>query len=174
MTITYRFAHLLDASAIAALHTQSWRQTCRGILQDAYLDGAIGKERYAVWQKRLAEPATNQRILIAESDNQLRGFVCLFLDADPQLGTLIDNLHVTSASKGRGIGAGLMREATRLFLPEARLPGFYLDVYEANQSAIHFYERRGGTNVAREEHDNPGGGRAMTLRYAWRTSDDVL
>lgn len=172
--ITYRPAQPVDADAIAALHTQSWRQTYRGILRGEYLDGAIGEERYAVWQKRLDEPATNQRILVAENDNRLVGFVCLFLDADMQLGTLIDNLHVALASKGQGIGAGLMHQATRVFIPEANQPGFYLDVYEANQSAIQFYKRRGGTNVGREERDNPGGGRAMTLRYAWKTAVDLL
>ena len=172
--ITYRLAQLIDAEAIAKLHTQSWRQTYRGILRDEYLDSTIGEERYAVWQKRFADPVANQRSLVAESDGQLLGFICLFLDEDPQLGTLIDNLHVASASKGQGIGAGLMREATRLFVPQARLAGFYLDVYQANRSAIHFYERMGGMNVGCEEHDNPGGGRAMTLRYAWRTPADML
>jgi ribosomal protein S18 acetylase RimI-like enzyme len=172
--IIYRLAQSVDGDAIAALHTQSWRRTYRGILRDEYLDGDIVGERYAVWQKRLTEPAANQRILVAESDRHLRGFICLFLDEDPQLGTLIDNLHVVSASKGQGIGAGLMREATRLFVPQASLPGFYLDVYEANQSAIQFYKRMGGTNVGREEHDNPGGGRAMTLRYAWKATTDLL
>ena len=172
--ITYRLAQLIDAEAIAKLHTQSWRQTYRGILRDEYLDGTIGEERYAVWQKRFADPAANQRSLVAEGDNQLLGFICLFLDEDPQLGKLIDNLHVASASKGQGIGARLMREATRLFIPQATQPGFYLDVYEANQSAIQFYERMGGTNVGREDHDNPDGGRAMTLRYAWKTAADLL
>ncbi len=172
--ITYRFAQSADATAIAALHTQSWRTTYRGILQDAYLDGPIGEERYSVWQKRLSEPVVNQLILLAEEEGQLRGFVCLFIDEDPQLGTFIDNLHVSPALKGQGIGAGLMREAVRQVVPQATLPGFHLAVYEANTSAIQFYERMGGANVGREEHENPGGGRATILRYAWRTSADML
>lgn len=171
--ITYRLAGPTDAAAIADLHTQSWRQTYRGILLDAYLDGNIAEERYAVWTKRLTNPADNQRVLVAEEDDQLGGFVCLFLDENPGLGTLIDNLHVAPPLKGQGVGAGLLREAVRLMIPQATQPGFHLAVYEANQAAIHFYERMGGTNVRREEHDNPGGGRAINLRYAWKTANDL-
>ncbi|RYF66276.1 MAG: GNAT family N-acetyltransferase [Cytophagaceae bacterium] len=172
--ITYRFAQLPDAQVIAALHTQSWRQTYRGILRDEYLDGNIGEDRFGVWHKRLASPAGSQRILIAEEDGQLRGFICLYLDEDPQLGTLIDNLHVSQAVKGQGIGVGLMREAARLVIPEANHPGFHLVVYEANEPAIQFYNRVGGTNLRREQYETPGGGgEATILRYIWKTAADL-
>lgn len=171
--ITYRFAQLTDADSIAALHTQSWRQTYRGILRDDYLDGNIGEDRFEVWQKRLANPAGNQRILIAEEDGQLRGFICLYLDEDLKLGTLIDNLHVGQAAKGQGIGVGLMREAARLVIPQASHPGFHLVVYEANSPAIQFYDRVGGTNIRSELYETPGGGKATILRYAWKTADDL-
>ncbi|MBO0949787.1 GNAT family N-acetyltransferase [Fibrella forsythiae] len=172
--ITYRFAQLPDAQAIAALHTQSWRQTYRGILRDDYLDGNISEDRFAVWHKRLATPATNQRILVAEEDGQLRGFICLYLDEDPELGTLIDNLHVSRAAKGRGIGLGLMREAARRVIPEANHPGFHLVVYEANGPAIQFYNRVGGMNLRPEQYETPGdGSTAIILRYVWKTADDL-
>jgi ribosomal protein S18 acetylase RimI-like enzyme len=148
--ITYRFAQLSDAEAIADLHTKSWRQTYRGILLDEYLDGNIAEERYAVWANRLTNPVAGQRVLIAEEDGQLCGFICLFLDENPELGTLIDNLHVDPALKGQGIGAGLMREAAEWIMPQAIRPGFHLAVYEANQSAIQFYKRMGGTEVRLE------------------------
>lgn len=171
--VSYRFAEVTDTQAIAALHTQSWRQTYRGILRNEYLDGNIAKERHLVWQKRLAAPAANQRILIAEEDGQLVGFSCLFLDEDPQLGTLIDNLHVVPALKGQGIGLGLMREAARQVIPQATQPGFYLMVYEANRPAVQFYDRVGGKSVGAEEHETPGGGQATILRYAWKTVADL-
>lgn len=171
--ITYRFAELSDAEAIAALHTQSWLQTYRGILRDDYLDGNISEDRFEVWQGRLAAPLPSQRILVAEEDGQLRGFICLFLDEDTRLGTLIDNLHVSQASKGQGIGLGLMREAARLVIPQATQPGFYLVVYEANRPAIQFYDRVGGTNVGSEAYETPGGGKATIFRYAWKTVDDL-
>ncbi|WP_375443800.1 GNAT family N-acetyltransferase [uncultured Fibrella sp.] len=171
--ITYRLAELTDAEAIAALHTQSWLQTYRGILRDDYLDGNIAEDRFEVWQDRLANPVANQRVLVAEEDGQLRGFICLFLDEDSQLGTLIDNLHVSSAAKGRGTGLGLMREAAKQVIPQATLPGFHLVVYQANQSAIQFYDRVGGTNVGPETYETPGGGKATIFRYVWKTPADL-
>lgn len=142
----------------------------RGILNDDYLDNQITAERLAVWRERFAEPAGNQRVLIAEEAGKLLGFICLFLDDDPVRGTLIDNLHVDPTLKNRGIGSGLMREAARLFMPEATLPGLYLGVYEANTPAIAFYERMGGTCLGRDLHDNPGGGQALILWYGWGQS----
>ena len=147
---TYRLVELTDCESIAALHVESWRQTYRGILSNDYLDGAIDQDRYAVWTERLLDPAVNQRILLAEEASSLLGFICLFLDEDPIRGTLIDNLHVDPALKGRGIGAGLLREAMHRFISEASGPGYYLGVYEANTSAINFYERMGGTCIGRE------------------------
>lgn len=164
---TYRLAELTDCESIAALHTESWRQAYRGILNNDYLDGAIDQDRYAVWTERLLDPAVNQRVLLAEEASSLLGFICLFLDEDPIRGTLIDNLHVDPALKGRGIGAGLLREAMRRFISEASGPGYYLGVYEANTSAINFYERMGGTCIGRERHDNPDGGEAIILWYGW-------
>ena len=33
-----------DETVIAALHTESWRQSYRGALPDKYLDGALAKD----------------------------------------------------------------------------------------------------------------------------------
>ncbi|MEZ0485789.1 GNAT family N-acetyltransferase [Fibrella aquatica] len=172
--ITYRFAVLSDAKAIAALHTQSWRQTYRGILTDDYLDRNIEQDRYSVWSDRLANPADNQRILVAEKEGLLCGFICLYLDEDPELGTLIDNLHVAAGQKGKGIGLGLMREAAWQVIPQATHPGFHLVVYEANRSAIQFYDRVGGQNIRTEQYETPGGGQATIFRYVWKTADSLL
>ena len=168
---TYRPIELTDCEAIAVLHAESWRQTYRGILTDEYLDGPVGEDRYAVWQERFANPAPNQRVLLAEENGNLLGFICLFLDEDPLRGTLIDNLHVDPTLKGRGIGSALLHEGIRQVMPLARQAGLYLYVYEANVSAIRFYNRMGGTCVSQDWYELPGGGQAMACCYAWPTSD---
>ena len=163
----YRSVELTDGEAVAALHTESWRQTYRGILTDDYLDRLVGEDRYAVWAKRLLDPEPNQRVLLAEEGEKLVGFISFYLDSDPELGTLVDNLHVAPALKGRGIGAALWREGIRQVLPLAKHAGFYLYVYEANVPAIRFYEHMGGLCVSRDGHELPGGGQAMALCYKW-------
>ncbi|MBO0937987.1 GNAT family N-acetyltransferase [Fibrella sp. HMF5335] len=167
--ITHRLAETADLERIADLHMRSWQLAYRGILRDDYLDKAIGPDRLALWGDRFANPAPNQRILVAEEAGNLLGFICLFLDDDSVRGTLIDNLHVDPALKGQGIGSGLMHEATRRFIPEASSSGFYLGVYEANVPAIYFYERMGGTCLGRALYDTPGGGQALILWYGWPT-----
>lgn len=104
---------------------------------------------------------------MAEEDETLVGFISFYLDNDPNLGTLIDNLHVAPALKGRGIGAALWREGVRQVMPLARQPGFYLYVYGNNLSAIRFYERMGGVCVNRDLYETPDGGQAMALCYGW-------
>lgn len=165
--MTYRLATPADAEAIAALHTQSWRQSYRGILSDAYLDGDILRDRRDVWQRRLSEPAPNQFLLVAEAEGRVQGFVCAFGDDDPRWGTLVDNLHVSQAVKGLGIGTVLLERVGEWVKAGRQHPVFYLWVFEANHAARRFYENRGGEHVERAVKDNPGGGQALTFRFAW-------
>lgn len=168
--MTYRLATPTDAEAIAALHAQSWRQSYRGILTDAYLDGDIFADRRAVWQGRLTEPAPNQFLLVAEAEGTVRGFVCAFGDDDPRWGTLVDNLHVSQTVKGLGIGTALLQRVGEWVKAHREHPGFYLWVFEKNHGARRFYENRGGENVEQAVKDNPGGGQALAFRVAWPTA----
>ena len=167
--MNYRLATLADAEAIAALHAQSWQLTYRGILNDAYLDGGVLDDRRAVWHRRLTEPALNQWLLVAETERQIQGFVCAYGDDDAQWGTLVDNLHVSQAVKGQGIGTTLLRGVGDWVKAQGQLPGMYLWVFEDNRLARRFYENLGAKHVDTQIKENPGGGRAPSLRYAWPT-----
>src|SRR6185436_17727278 len=95
-----RTATLADAEAIASLHADSWRTTYRGAMRDAYLDGDVVTERRAVWQERLATPAPNQHVLVAEQAGAVVGFACAYGGADAVWGTELDNLHVRRGMQG--------------------------------------------------------------------------
>jgi GNAT superfamily N-acetyltransferase len=168
-SITYRPATPADAESIADLHALSWRQSYRGILSDAYLDGDVERDRREVWLSRLAYPAPNQYLLVAEAEGQLRGFVCAFGDDNPRWGTLVDNLHVRQDLKGQGVGTALLERVGEWVKAGRQHAGFYLWVFEENHAARRFYENRGGETVERAVKDNPGGGRAVSLRVAWPT-----
>lgn len=170
----YRIATQADYEQIATLHTQSWRQTYRGILRDEYLDGDILQDRLAVWRERLHQPEANQQIFVVDNGDQLLGFVCLFGDDDSQWGTLVDNLHVSQAVKGQGIGKKLLQKAANWTLVHQHHPGIYLWVYEDNQAARRFYENLGAENAEMQVKENPGGGTARTFRYVWRLAETLL
>lgn len=167
-TLHYRVASAKDAAAIALLHAQSWQRHYRGIWADAFLDGPVTANRREVWNKRLTQPAENQQIILAELNGQLVGFVCMFAEADAQYGALLDNLHVSNALQGQGIGKALMLRAAAWLYDRDSAATFYLWVLERNEAARKFYDHLGGEQVELLEVANPDGSSSPCYRYLWR------
>jgi ribosomal protein S18 acetylase RimI-like enzyme len=165
--IEYRRAEACDAQAIAELHARSWREHYRGSFLDAFLDGDLPGERLRVWRERLETPADGQFVQLALAATGLAGFVCAYGDHDPRWGSLIDNLHVASAAKRRGIGAALMRQAGTWLEPLHPEVGVYLFVLEVNAPARRFYERLGGRNAGVATMETHGGAIVRSCRYVW-------
>jgi GNAT superfamily N-acetyltransferase len=163
-----RRAIISDAKVVARLHAESWRNTYRGILSEPFLDHEIFDDRLFLWQKRLSEPQSeSQLVLLAEESGELFGFVCVFLDADPRWGDLLDNLHIRMDAQGRGLGRRLMSEAASWVLRQRSGSGLYLWVFEANHQARKFYELLHGKVVERQAQRAPGGTEVMAVRYVW-------
>ena len=105
--------------AIAHLHADSWRRNYRGAFSDAYLDGDLVAERLSVWSDRLRPPHAGTFTIVAEHPDPgtaharcqpVVGLAHTILGDDPAWGALLDNLHVSHAQQGRGIGTRLMAE----------------------------------------------------------------
>jgi ribosomal protein S18 acetylase RimI-like enzyme len=167
--IEYRDAQASDADPIALLHTRSWRESYRGSFTDAFLDGELPAERIGVWRGRLARPAPSQLVRLACENDDLVGFVCAYGAHDRVWGSLIDNLHVASAAKRRGIGAALMRQAGAWLERLHAGVGVYLFVLEVNTPARGFYERLGGENAGVSTMETHGGAIVRSCRYVWRS-----
>jgi GNAT superfamily N-acetyltransferase len=164
-----RSATLADCQSIASLHTASWRNTYRGILPDAYLDGPIAEERANLWRTRLASPGADRRqVLLVEGEEGLVGFVCVLLDQEPLWGACLDNLHVLPGLRGRGLGRQLFSSAAQWVVSEE--PGWpmHLWVFEANYGARRFYDALGGRVVGHRLKETPAGVKIASLRYVWR------
>jgi GNAT superfamily N-acetyltransferase len=171
--MTIRMAGPADADVIAQLHALSWDTAYRGILSDDFLDGPLLADRRALWRTRFAQVnRTDQMVLVDEVAGQIRGFACAFLDADPDWGTLLDNLHVVPESKGKGLGRQLMAEvANRLLkLNRTRL---HLWAFEQNRAAREFYERLGGVMTTSHTESAPDGREVNAVRYCWSDLADV-
>lgn len=172
--MTVRPANRSDARAIAELHAESWRATYRGILRDEFLDGPLIQDRRRLWETRLSRSTETQLVKLIEDGGKLTAFVCASLDADPEWGALLDNLHVSPSSKGQGLGRRLMAEAAGWVLqhrPDSRL---HLWVYEKNVPARGFYEHLGGVVIGRHAHLAPDGSHAEAVRYGWETLRGLL
>lgn len=168
MSITLRDAGAADAAAIAALHTASWRATYRGVLDDAYLDGALAEEHAARWAHKLAAPTPDDVVLLAETAAEAApiGFIAVWPDPRLARGGFIDNLHAAPAHRGHGVGAALFRAAADRLLAAGRRQA-WLTVFPDNHGAVRFYERLGGRrglDMAAEI----GGRSCVATVYYWR------
>jgi ribosomal protein S18 acetylase RimI-like enzyme len=167
-TVELREAGAADAGAIASLHADSWQHHYRGAYSSSYLDSDVVADRQAVWSERLNRPGVGQSTIVAVSEGVVVGFVHIVFDHDPTWGALVDNLHVTSSLKRRGIGTRLLVEAARVLVARRPGSGFYLWVLDQNKPAQAFYVARGairGETVVRGPF--PGGGTALGCRMAW-------
>jgi ribosomal protein S18 acetylase RimI-like enzyme len=167
--MTLRRAQAADEAAIARLHADSWRTAYRGILRDDFLDDAVVANRRELWKSRFADiNRHDQLIFLSEHRHEIQGFACAFLDADPEWGTLLDNLHVAPGFKGKGLGRQLMSAVAKHVKRHGLHPVLHLWVYEQNVQARRFYERLGGVITTCVAESAPDGSRVNALRYAWR------
>jgi GNAT superfamily N-acetyltransferase len=169
--IILRQASSADTDAIAQVHAQSWQHAYRGILSDHYLDHDVVAERTAMWRERMATiPRERMFLQVAEDGDQMIGFVCVLLDAEPAWGAYLDNLHLLPSAQRRGLGRRLMASAAAWVAaiepPSQELP-LHLLVFEQNQAACQFYAACGGVVVERFDKAMPGGVIRPVLRYQW-------
>jgi GNAT superfamily N-acetyltransferase len=158
-----------DEPAIARLHADSWRTAYRGILCDDFLADTVVANRRELWRTRFSEiDRQDQVILVGEEHGEIQAFACAFLDADPEWGTLLDNLHVLPGLKGRGLGRQLISAVAENIRRHGLHSMLHLWVYEQNVQARGFYERLGGIVSDCVSEAAPDGSRVNALRYGWR------
>ena len=165
--IDYREAKPADAAAVAALHARSWRESYRGEFTDAFLDGDLEGDRLVVWRERLEHPPGNQYVELAFDGDTLIGIVCVYGDHHESWGSFVDNLHVAAETKGKGVGAALMRQAGRWLAERYPDIGVYLLVLESNVAARRFYERLGAVNASVSTMETHGGAIVRSCHYLW-------
>jgi GNAT superfamily N-acetyltransferase len=157
-----------DIESIAQLHAQSWRNAYRGMLADEYLDRHVVADRLEFWTARFASvPADRRLVLQAISGGTLIGFVCVLLDAEPQWGARLDNLHVSPESKGTGIGYTLFQAAREWIASVSPGTAMYLWCVERNHVARRFYDRQGGKIVETATRPVAQELAVPELRYWW-------
>lgn len=172
--VSYRSASKTDYVEIAKLHARSWQENYRGSYSDYFLDHEVHEDRATVWEQRFASPAANQFTVLAEEDGKLLGFICAFLDADPVYGTLIDNLHVSAETKGKGIGKELIRKVAAKSVENNPLSKVYLWVLEANVRAFEFYMHFGAEHVETTLADDIGDKAVSVCRMVWETPETLI
>lgn len=156
-----------DALALAHLHARSWRQTYRGQLTDAFLDGPILEDRLDLWQTRLAKPSSNQGIWVATLADKVVGLACAYAQHDKQWGTLLENLHVAHEHKRQGIGQRLFEAVRQWATHSTQAEWLHLWVLAGNHVAQRFYQDLDAEHKESGTWHAPDGSCLAQFRYVW-------
>jgi ribosomal protein S18 acetylase RimI-like enzyme len=163
-----RKATQADVHAIASIHAASWRKNYSQVLTPHYLNSIAPIEREAIWRQRLSAPKTNQQVFVAEINNVVIGFACVYVDGNAEFGSYLDNLHVVSAQQGRGVGKRLLLTVASVCAELAPGGGLCLLVNQTNTSAQGFYLNLGAQNVREDFWVAPDESRVPTFWFVWR------
>ncbi|MEL7467258.1 MAG: GNAT family N-acetyltransferase [Pseudomonadota bacterium] len=161
----------VDLEAIARIHADSWRDSYRGIMEDAFLDWQVLEDRMDAWAGRFRAPPPDFQVLVAERDATVIGFICVFADEKPGW-LLLDNLHVSEAARRRGAGQKLMRAMSKRLAEKGRQKVRLL-VLEGNEGACRFYERLGSTKRPIEHKGFRGLGPFASIPYEWEAFGEL-
>jgi GNAT superfamily N-acetyltransferase len=157
-----------DADAIADLHTRSRQIAYRDLYDAAFLEHELFDVSRATWRARFEafDPASD--LILAAMDGELPvGLAYASFRLNPEVGCLLDNLHVAPERKGGGLGSALLAETARWLIEDHGGAPLHLEVYAPNAAALDFYVRKGGVEVARYAEVVPGGREVDTVRYRW-------
>lgn len=164
-----------DADAIADLHTRSRQIAYRGLYGDAYLDGELFDVSRATWHARFADfDPGSDLILAALEDGAPIGLAYVSFRLKPEVGALLDNLHVAPERKGGGLGTRLLAGVAQWLVDEHASAPLHLEVYAPNAKALGFYHARGGVEVARYVEVVPGGRAVDVIRYRWERPEPLI
>lgn len=157
-----------DPDALADLHTRSRQTAYRGLYGDAYLDTELSAISRAAWRARFTDFQPHQDLILAAMDGGVPlGLAYASFRLKPEVGLLLDNLHVAPEHKGGGLGSALLAGVARWLVEEHGGAPLHLEVYAPNAAALAFYERKGGVEVARYREVVPGGREVDVARYRW-------
>lgn len=176
MIIT-KTASLADLNKIVGLHVRSWRENYTHSLSVEFLlSNEVELDCSATWNKRLNQPSDDQFIAVAEVDGQFAGFACACLDKHPELGSLVDNLHVEPAFRRQGVGVCLMSCIADWMNERRHYDPVYLEVYAENVRGQKFYDELGGLFTTDEPFavSTADGGQTQSFHIAWDVPDLLL
>ena len=151
-----------DRLTIAEIHARSWQENYRDFLSEELLDNKLSAMMAERWSNM--EIGAEDIVLVAE-DDQVQGFVAAW---DDEM-VYVDNLHVRSDCRSRGIGRKLLAAAARAAKSNGRKM-IWLHVVVGNDRARSLYTRLGGIADGVEDKDLYGT-MVPNERIIWRDID---
>jgi GNAT superfamily N-acetyltransferase len=139
LVITLRPARPEDADDVARVWRAAWHDGHRGHVPDALIEARDP----AYFERRAGELVGH--VTLAEQDGALLGVLIVQRDE-------LQQLMVTAAARGQGVGGVLIAEAERR-VAEAGYDEIWLAVVPGNMGARRFYESHGWTDCGAKTYD---------------------
>ncbi|MEM9207189.1 MAG: GNAT family N-acetyltransferase [Pseudomonadota bacterium] len=146
MSLTVRIAREVELPKLKELLDRSWRETYSPIVGADSVEAAL-EDRHSVEQLSLDLNKDPEVSLIAEKDGDLIGHV-FAIHRDDEL--YVDRLHVIAKARRSGAARALMDKVAEIAKGRSVLK-IRLEVMEANEGAVRFYEALGYTAAERRE-----------------------
>lgn len=167
-----RPAEPTDAAAIARVHVDAWRESYRGLVPDAHLDGISYDDRTARWRELLIEREQAVFVGCEASDPAVLAFASGGADrnGDVDFEGELYAIYVLRVGQGKGVGRALVA-AVASSLVARRLRSMRVWVLAKNP-ARKFYERLGGVLVGSTNIDI-GGQSFEEVAYGFRDLESL-
>ncbi len=170
MPLHYRFASTADLDGIVEVFLACWRESYATVLPRRLVEGMSDDRAVELWTRVLGE-AAGADVLVAES-REASGGVILGLAriaTGAQGEGMIHSLYVAPHAHGRGIGSGLLAEASDALISAGSVTA-HLWVFKENVPSVTFYQHNGwlpdGRTRVQEEFGEPEIRLATVLRQS--------
>lgn len=162
-----------DAEDLARVHVQSWRETYKGLLPDAYLARMSEPGHARRFAQMLIRPGPDDVTLAAADRWGLVGYA----QGGPSRRRVADEaevatLYLVRSAQGRGLGGRLLVGAARS-LASRGAKSLVISVLRDNFGARGFYEHLGGEAEPARLEPGPGGGSYHEVAYRWADITDL-
>ncbi len=168
--ILIRNAQAADAQGIARVHERTWKESYRGLLEKAYLEGISEQRLTARWRTNLSQLHENrdEAAFVAACGRDIIGFVTAGVcrEAFAPWDGEITMIYVLKEHRGGGLGRELMKAAADHCIRRG-LFSVGLWVLRDNGAARDFYEAQHGEHAGRKT-DSVGGRIVPLVGYWWR------
>ena len=154
-----------DAEALARVHVQSWRETYRTLLPDAFLARMSEAGFTRRFRRDLSQAGV---VLLAAAERS--GIVGYAMGGPSRRGAPgeaeVSLLYILRAAQGAGLGRALLQGAARALADEGA-QSLMISVLRENARARRFYEHLGGEAEPARREPGPGGQLLFEVAYRW-------
>lgn len=141
--IKIRQAETSDLREVAQINIDNWQRTYENILPKSFLDQLTLTDKLEKWQQFYSE--NTHIMLIAESDNQVAGFIAVSIDSQMSNALYVDALHVSNHFQRKGVGTKLLIEILDRAKKNQQL--VTIAILKENENARNLYIKLGAVHL---------------------------